>query len=84
MVERGRLLLSDFASNLYVSDKKSDLEKIIAAGNYHLTQIDEQQMAVLLLVRRTDIVKLSRACEKFVHFSAVGGLTMGGGFIFPV
>ena len=57
MAERGSVLLSDFASNLFVSDKKRDLEKIIAVGNHHLTRIDEQQMAVLLLVRRTDIVK---------------------------
>ena len=68
-------MLSDFASNLFVSDKKRDLEKVIGVGNHHLTRIDEQQMAdfyCLLDVLRTDIVKLSRACEKFVHFSAVG------------
>ena len=48
--------MSEFASNLFVSNKKRYPEKIIGDGNYHLTPIDEQQMAVLLLVQCTDIV----------------------------
>ena len=56
MAERGNVLLSEFASSLFVSDKKRYLEKIIGVGNHHLTPLDEQQMAVLLLVQRTDIV----------------------------
>ena len=49
-------MLSEFASNLFVSDKETYLEKIIGVGNDHLTPIDEQQIAALLLVQCTDIV----------------------------
>ena len=49
-------MLSEFASNLFVSDKKRYLEKIVGVGNHHLTPVDEQQMPVLLLVQRVDIV----------------------------
>ena len=56
MAERRNVLLREFASNLFVSDKKRYLEKFIGVRNHHLTPIDEQQMAVLLLVQRTDIV----------------------------
>ena len=73
MAERGNVLLSEFASNLFVSNKKRYPEKIIGVGNHHLTLIDQGQMAVLLLVQCTDMVNsLSCAGEKFVHFSAVG------------
>ena len=54
MAEQGNVLLTEFSSNLFVSDKKRHLE-IIGVGNHHLAQIDEQQMAVLLLVQGADI-----------------------------
>ena len=42
---------------VFLSDKKRYLEKIIGVGNHDFQhKIDEQQMAVLLLVQRTDIV----------------------------
>ena len=73
MAEPGNGLLSELDSDLFVSDKKGYLEKIVGVGNNHLTPIDEQQMAVLLLVQHTNIVNyLSCAVEKFVHYSAVG------------
>ena len=56
MAVRGNVLLSDFASNLLVSDKKRYLDKIIGVGNCYFIPIDEQQMEVLLQVQRTDIV----------------------------
>ena len=56
MVVRGNVLLSDFGSNLLVSDKKRYLNKIIGVGNHYLIRIDVQQMEVLLQVQRTDIV----------------------------
>ena len=56
MAVRFIVLLSEFASNLLVKDKKRYLEKIIGDGNHYLIPIDEQQMEVLLLVQSTDIV----------------------------
>ena len=56
MAERGDVFLSEFASNLFVSDKKTYLEKIIGVGNHHLTAIDEQQMAAFLLFSALIIV----------------------------
>ena len=44
MAERGNVLLSEFTSNLLVSDKKRYLEKIGGGGNHHLIPIKEQQM----------------------------------------
>ena len=55
MAVRGNVLLSEFASNLLLSDKKSYLE-IIDVGNHYLILINEQQMEVLLLVQCTDII----------------------------
>ena len=73
MAQQVNIVLSKFASNLFVNTKKRYLEKIIRVRNHHLTPIDLQQMAVLLLVQRTDIAnKLSSPGETIVHFSEVG------------
>ena len=53
MAERDNVSLNELVSKLFMSDQKRYLENV---ENYYLILIDEQQMAVSLLVLRAAIV----------------------------
>ena len=70
MAERSNVLLSEFTSNLSVSNKRRYLEKVRGVGDPYLIPTNELQIDVLPPVQCTDIFNYL-VLGKFLHFAAV-------------